>query len=218
MWIEIATRKDEASHPSTFLIFKRGRKMRLKMIKFRNKILEEYSIDPETAVITNSKGEVQETKIIGRRPYFKGMAVHKIQVHTKYGYKPGYDIHHLDENKMNNSLPNLVYLTRNEHTMIHSKGRQFSPETKQKLSAARKGKRYKCINNGIKQRLIPFDEEIPEGFVRGRIKFSEEHKQKMSAAMKGKNKGKMWINNGLEQRFVPFDEEIPEGFVRGRLK
>ena len=25
MWIEIATRKDEASHPSTFLIFKRGR-------------------------------------------------------------------------------------------------------------------------------------------------------------------------------------------------
>lgn len=25
MWIEIATRKDEASHPSTFLIFKRCR-------------------------------------------------------------------------------------------------------------------------------------------------------------------------------------------------
>lgn len=34
------------------------------MIRFRDKIFEEYFIDPETAIITNSKkkGEVQETK------------------------------------------------------------------------------------------------------------------------------------------------------------
>ena len=97
------------------------------MIKFRDKTLEEYSIDPETAVITNSKGEVQETSIRkDGRTYFKGMRIHVIQVHTHLGYKKGLVIHHLDENKMNNSLSNLVYLTKNEHNMIHKKGEKKS--------------------------------------------------------------------------------------------
>ena len=79
------------------------------------------------------------------------------------------------------------------------------------------------INNGIKQRRIHFDEEIPEGFVRGRIKLSEETRKKMSESQKGTKKplyGKRfkWINNGIEQRYIHFDEDIPEGFSRGRLK
>ena len=110
------------------------------MIRFRDKILEEYFIDPETAVITNSKGEIQETKIEDGRPYFHCMAIHRIQIHTHLGYKKGYDIHHLDENKMNNSLQNLVYLTRNEHAMIHKKGEKLSEETRKKMSDAQKGK------------------------------------------------------------------------------
>ena len=145
------------------------------MIKFRNRILENYSIDPITAVITNSKGEVQETKIRDGRPYFKSMDIHKIQAHTYYGYKKDYDIHHLDENKMNNSLSNLVYLTKSEHAKIHAKN--MSEETKQKLSkshkgktSGNKGKRYKWINNRVDEKYIPFDDEIPEWFVCGRLK------------------------------------------------
>ena len=40
------------------------------------------------------------------------------------------------------------------------------------MSAAMKGKNKGkiWINNNVEQRLIPFDEEIPEGFVRGRLK------------------------------------------------
>ena len=78
------------------------------MIRFRNRTLEEFSIDPVTAIITNSKGEVQSTYVIKGRPYFKSMTIHVIQAHTHYGYKKGLVIHHLDKNKMNNSLSNLV--------------------------------------------------------------------------------------------------------------
>lgn len=169
------------------------------MIKFRNKIFPEYFIDPVTAVITNSKGEVQETKIIDGRPYFKSMAIHTIQVHTHLGYKKDYDIHHIDENKINNSLSNLVYLTKSEHAKIHGeksvwRGKHHTEESKQKMSEAMKGKT-----------------------------FSEDHKRKLSKSHKGKtssNKGKRykWINNRVEEKYIPLNEYIPEGFIHGRLK
>ena len=153
------------------------------MIKFRNLILENYSIDPITAVITNSKGEIQKTKIRDGRPYFKGHKVYEWQMHTHVGYKKGMDIHHIDKNKMNNSLENLVYLTRSEHIKMHSNGnknmfgKHHSEDAKRKMSEAHKGenhplygKRFKWINNGFENRYIPLDDEIPEGFIRGRLK------------------------------------------------
>ena len=153
------------------------------MIQYKDKIFPEYFIDPVTAIITNSKGEIQKIKIRDGRPYFKSMAIHKIQAHTYYGYKKDYDIHHLDENKMNNSLSNLVYLTRSEHTKLHMKGKHLSDEhkrkisdaaknmseeTKRKLSEAAKGKIW--INNGAISKKVKCDEDIPEGFIRGRLK------------------------------------------------
>ena len=112
------------------------------MIQYKDKIFLEYFIDPITADITNSKGEVQETKIKYGRPVFKSMEIHRIQVHTHYGWKQGMDIHHLDENKMNNSLSNLVYLTRSEHTKLHSNGKILSEETRRKISEAKKEEHY----------------------------------------------------------------------------
>ena len=166
------------------------------MIQYKDKIFPEYFIDPITAVITNLKGEIQKISIHkDGRPYFKCHTLHEWQVHTHLGYKKGFDIHHIDENKMNNSLENLVYLTRSEHAKIHNKiGKKLSEETRRKMSDARKrenlseetrrklseagtgernymyGKRYKFVNNGIENRYIPLDEDIPEGFIRGRLK------------------------------------------------
>ena len=112
------------------------------------------------------------------------------------GYKKGLVIHHIDENKLNNALSNLVYLSKSKHAKIHSKGenhplygKHHSSETKRKMSKAAKG----------------------------RI-FSEETKRKLSEAAKGKNKDKIWINNGVISKRIQFNEEIPEGFSRGRLK
>ena len=136
------------------------------MIRYKDIILEDYFINPVTAIITNLKGEIQKTYIKGGRPHFKCYKVHEWQVHTHYGWKQGMDIHHLDENKLNNSLSNLIYLTRSEHAKIH--GKNMSEKTKRKLSEATKGKIW--INNGVISKMLKCDEDIPEGFSRGRIK------------------------------------------------
>ena len=132
------------------------------MIKFKDTILEDYFIDPVTAIITNSKGEVQKTYIIKGRPYFKKHSIHQLMVHTHVGWKKGLVIHHIDGNKMNNSLSNLTYLTSSEHAKIHlkseshpMKGRTLSEETKRKMSESRKGEKKKmaCLESNILKKL-----------------------------------------------------------------
>lgn len=115
------------------------------MIKFKDKIYENFFIDLETAVITNEKGEIQETKIRDGRPVFKSMEIHQIQAHTHLGYKKGFDVHHIDKNKMNNSLSNLIYLTRNEYSKLHHKCQTLYEETKKKMSESLKGRKHKYI-------------------------------------------------------------------------
>ena len=182
------------------------------MIRYKDTILENYSIDPVTAIITNDKGEVQKIKINkDGRPYFKGMFIHKIRAHTHYGWKQGLDIHHLDHNKMNNALSNLVYLTKSEHAKIHGKksawcGKHHSEETKQKMSETRK---WRTLSEEWKRKLS----EAQKG-----KHHSQEIKRKMSEAAKGRNKDTIWINNGIVNKRIQLDESIPEGFVRGRLK
>lgn len=49
-------------------------------------------------------------------------------------------VHHIDGNKSNNSLENLVVMTRSEHSAMHQKGKKNSDETRLKMSNALKGK------------------------------------------------------------------------------
>lgn len=142
------------------------------MIRYKDKIFPKYFIDPVTAVITNSKGEIQETKINeDGRPCFHCMEIHRIQIYTHLCYKRGFDIHHLDHNKMNNALSNLVYLTKSEHTKIHSEN--MSEETKNKIGEALKGRKLS------EETKIKISESMKH--------MSEDTKKKMSEAKKGKN-------------------------------
>lgn len=141
------------------------------MIRYKDKIYEDFFIDPETAIITDKNGVVQETHIKNGRPCFHSIHIHRIQVHTHLGYKKGLVIHHLDHNKMNNSLANLVYLTTSEHMVIHTKGRTLSEETKLKLSKKR--------SEDVKRKIAKAS--------KGR-KHSEETKQKISESNKGKKR------------------------------
>lgn len=74
----------------------------------------------------------------------------------------GCDIHHLDQNRNNNDILNLVCLTRKEHHRWHNthrtkeqknniskgkKGKKWTEENKKKLSDIKKGKTWR-IENG----------------------------------------------------------------------
>lgn len=52
----------------------------------------------------------------------------------------GYDIHHIDGNKLNNNIENLEMLPHEEHMALHSIGRTRSIETRKKISKANKGR------------------------------------------------------------------------------
>jgi hypothetical protein len=67
----------------------------------------------------------------------------------------------------------------------------------------------KWYNNGTEAIFLADDQEIPEGFVLGKLPVTEETRRKL--------RDKKWYNNGTEAIFVSSDHEIPEGFTRGRL-
>jgi group I intron endonuclease len=114
---------------------------------------------------------------------------------------------------------------------------ECSEETRRKLSAVHKGKEreYKFNNENVKGRkyynnpntkqviMLKEDQEIPEGFIKGRgffvpkdYKKSEELLQRLSEIIKNK----IWINNPILKinKRIDKDDDIPEGFIRGRLK
>lgn len=158
------------------------------MIRFKDKTFEQWSICPATGDIFDSKsGHVQSVKIYGDRPRFKRMPVQQIMAHTFYGYNPGYDVHHKDENPLNNSLSNLMYLTHSEHVRLHA-GELRHDETRVKLSASHKGKQGYWKGKHLSEEIRLKMSESHKG---KKLKsLSEETKAKISAAMKGKKQGK----------------------------
>ena len=51
-----------------------------------------------------------------------------------------YDVHHIDENKINNSIYNLELIEKGEHIREHKINKQRSEECKRKISKSCKGK------------------------------------------------------------------------------
>lgn len=120
----------------------------MKQLRYKNSIIPGYFID-ENGKIYSSDGVEQEQKLYpGQRKhpyfYFKGHEVHKMMAHSYFGYKEGYDVHHLNGCKTDNRLVNLMYLTREEHTKLHHTGKKLSDESKQKIREAQKCKKVFC--------------------------------------------------------------------------
>lgn len=180
------------------------------MIRYKDTILENYSINPVTAIITNSKGEIQKTSIHKNGyVYFKNMYIHIIQAHTNYGYKKGFDVHHIDENKLNNSLSNLIYLTKSEHTIIHKKGKHCTEDVKRKIRKANKGKSH---SEETKLKISKAIKGERNGM------FGKHHSEDVKNKISYSSKDRIWINNGVISKMLKCDGEIPAGFIRGRLK
>lgn len=113
----------------------------------------------------------------------------------------GYVIHHIDHNKLNDRLDNLMLMTNEEHSRLHNTNP--SPKKRQMLSEAaskRKGE------------LNPF--------YGGHC--SEENKQKLRERNSGENSsiyGKHVYNNGIREKYFYTDEEaMNEGYMnKGKI-
>ena len=98
------------------------------------------------------------------------------------GKKPkGIDLHHADFDKTNDSLDNILRLTRKEHMRIHGTGEnnhmhthEYSDETRKKMSESARAARTgtKCYTNGITNLRIKSDETPPKGYWRGITHFN----------------------------------------------
>ena len=124
---------------------------------------------------------------------FKGWCCH---------HRKGADIHRekLKASGMYYDRPasELIFLKRSGHQSLHQKGKQFSEETRKRMSEAQKGKPKSAET---RKKLS----EAQKG-----KRFSEEHKNKMSEAHKGRH----WYNNGKINKLC---YECPEGFIPGML-
>lgn len=145
------------------------------MIRFRNLVFEDYFIDEHTAVITDKYGNVVEQHCCLDYMYVNiggnGRPVHQIQAHTKWGYRKGNDVHHKDDNKLNNDVDNLDYtMTRGGHMRITKTGKKRDDVIKRNKDIKRgntftKGRKW--YNDGIRN-YMAF--ECPKGCVPGKIK------------------------------------------------
>lgn len=208
----------------------------------KNKIDERYNI-LEDGTIVDLNGNVQELGLHRGRLIFKGVAVHQIQIWTNYGWRDGkeWDIHHLDENPLNNHLSNLVFLSHSEHSKLHHSGnknyfygKHHTDESKKKMSKSHKenpltdeqrkqlslrmtGKNNPMYGKSALKGVHPSIETIEKisNALKGKL-FSKEHKLKLSIAAKNRKKGRIWVNNGSISKMV-FKDNIPEGFIKGRL-
>lgn len=201
----------------------------------KDKTLDNYFID-ENGVITDEFGTIQKTKI-NRYEWFKGARVHQIQMWTNCGWRDSkiWAIHHKDENKLNNSLSNLVYLTRSEHTILHKKGNQnnlgkhLSVEHKRKIGEKLKGENHPFYgkhhseearkNMSLAHLGHHHSEETKIKISLGHkgILRNEETRQKISEKTKGKNtwtKGSHWYNDGIKNYRC---KECPKGCLPGRI-
>lgn len=82
----------------------------------------------------------------------------------------------------NRPASELIFLTKAEHTRLHSKGKKLSEETKRKLSEAHKGKKFNLGRHHSEETKIKIRNKLL-----GR-KIPDEIKLKISLSSKGKKK------------------------------
>lgn len=106
----------------------------------------------------------------------------------------------------------LVVMTRAEHARLHGIGRQFSEETRKKISESNKNRE---ISEESRRKMSE------SAKARG---FSEEQRQKMIESNKGKHsylhdkvRGSKWYTDGVKSIRLKPDDIIPEGFIPGRV-
>lgn len=125
----------------------------------------------------NPKGYILIESI---NPKYKHVGVHQYiwMVANGCDIPEGYDIHHKDGNRQNNSIYNLELIEKHKHRSGHRKDFKHSEETKRKISEKQKGKpifknRKKVGQYTLDGELIrtysSIDEATSDGFIQSNI-------------------------------------------------
>ena len=105
-------------------------------------------------------------RITSRKEGNHGKPLHRLiyEDYYKVSLLEETDIHHIDGDKLNNNISNLIPLKHNNHCSMHMKGNTYrkgckhTEETRKKMSEARKGKKLSDIH---KQKLSEVRKGVP---------------------------------------------------------
>ena len=166
----------------------------------------------ELIIMTDNKHHSLHTK--GERCHFFGKHLTEEQkAKMREGYKKWIPTEEYREKMRQYKLGTKHTQEELIKMSLSQKGHIVKKETKDKIRESKLGR--KVYNNGLNHIYLKEGENIPEGYIRGRLPFKAitgETRNKMSES----RKGKVWYHNN-EINTMAIEGQQPEGFVRGRL-
>lgn len=138
-----------------------------------------------------------------------------------------YENHYKAHKILAESFPNNHGLVAAWHLIHYVNNKEISAEEYEKLRTAYKEtcsvyfKKHPnksalnkiWCNNGEKEIYVDNIDSIPDGFVKGRLRFSDETTHKFS----NNASNRAWYNNGIVNRYLDKTSTIPDGFTLGRI-
>lgn len=200
------------------------------MIKFKNRVFNDYEIDFANGhIINNITNEILEQFFIKNSNYLhvkiktkknrtRMIPVHNIICHTYYGFKEGFEVHHVNEIKTDNRIENLVYITHNEHSGITG-ANNFKKVWDQKRQFM-----LKCCSDAGKKSMKNATKEFHSkggkaGYFALENYWTPEKRKQMGKKTSVFFKNMIWITDGIKNKRVPkenVDQWIKNGFYPGR--
>ena len=89
-----------------------------------------YVYEPNHPFASES-GRIREHRLIAEKYLLKDK--YSVTIDGRKYLSPEYDVHHIDENKLNNSPNNLMILTRSEHKKLHHQLKKEKLAQKQEI-------------------------------------------------------------------------------------
>ena len=150
----------------------------------------------------SQKGYYRITRPI-KKEYFDKL-LHRLIFEDFYKIKlpSNIHIHHVDEDKTNNEIWNLIPMTKSEHISHHRSGKPMANPTKQKISKTISGLRN---TSGCYRVCKQISKEMNQGYFWKYRYISEGKRKSLGSADLNKLKKKV-IDNGLEWKVL--DEEM----------
>lgn len=147
------------------------------------------------------------------RMYYDPLSNHWYYEHRRFAqnvYDQKYLVHHINCNPKDNTLTNLIWMSKTAHTLEHVKlqtGAQ-STEAKEALKTYNESKKGVPRSDEDRQKMSVAQKNYAKSHP-----YTKERLKKLSQ----NSSNSRWYNNGDVEKFIRIGNTIPEGFVEGRI-